>query len=139
MKKKAQIKIKGLQVNGQTDDNIELITEGTYFKQDSGFVIQYKESEITGMEGTVTSISAEDNVVTITRRGTVNNQFVFDQGKNMKSYYDTPYGSFLMNIISKKVNVNLSEEGGNLNVVYNLNINGSNTGENNLSLFVRIQ
>lgn len=137
MEKKAQIKIKGIQVNGRTDDMVELVTEGKYKKDKNGYTLSYEESQVTGMEGTLTTISANCDSVTIVRQGTVNNQFEFVKGKLMKSYYETPYGAFLMSVTTKLMEVELNDEGGSLKVVYNLDINGVGTGRNNLSLSVK--
>lgn len=137
MKANAQITIKGLQLNSKNSDMMELVTEGSYYSKNGSFYIIYKESDVTGMDGTTTTIKAKDSVVTLTRHGTVNNQFVFSKSEKQQSYYETPYGSFVMNVFSKKVDIDLSEKGGGLNIIYSLDINGQLSSDNNINLSVR--
>jgi len=51
------IKIVGTQNFGTKDqDTIELVTDGSYFYNDGKGEIHYQETELTGMEGTETSL-----------------------------------------------------------------------------------
>jgi len=51
------ISVKGVQTSENNDKNVlELVTEGKYYKKGNAYYVTYKESEVTGMEGTTTTL-----------------------------------------------------------------------------------
>ena len=74
------ISIKGTQsYEQQEDDVIELVTEGRLEREDEGhFTLSYQESEVTGLEGTLTTFQIEPERITLMRLGGVNSEMVFD-------------------------------------------------------------
>ncbi|NLD45821.1 MAG: DUF1934 domain-containing protein, partial [Clostridiaceae bacterium] len=55
MNKNVIISVKGIQTSPNNDSNtLELVTEGKYYKKDNAYYVTYKESEVTGMDGTTT-------------------------------------------------------------------------------------
>ena len=42
--------------NKNDDYKMELVTQGKYFKKGETYYVTYKESEVTGMEGTTTTL-----------------------------------------------------------------------------------
>ena len=94
------ISIKGTQsYEQQEDDVIELVTEGRLEREDEGhFTLSYQESEVTGLEGTLTTFQIEPERITLMRLGGVNSEMVFELGRRHLSMYDTrtarwPWGS----------------------------------------------
>ena len=132
------IKVKGTQ-NGLSGDPVllELMTEGKYYEKDGEFVVVYKETEITGMSGTTTTVSVAPNRVILTRTGSVNSQLVFEQGQKHVSYYDTAHGSFTIGVLTSFMDISVNEHGGELVVDYNLEIDNENTGENDFYMNIR--
>ncbi len=132
------IMVKGTQDNGKGDSNlIELVTEGKFFKKGKQFVIVYSETQITGMDGTTTTVSIEKDKVTLTREGSVNSQLVFEQGQKHVSYYDTVNGAFTIGVFTNAMNVDVNEHGGELMVDYLLQIDDASSGENNFYIKIR--
>ena len=86
------ISIQGKQsFEAQGDDTIELVTEGCLEPDgDDGYTLSYQESELTGLEGTLTTFQIERDRVTLLRVGEVNSQMVFEEGRRHLSMYDTP-------------------------------------------------
>ena len=89
------ISIKGKQsYEDMEDETIELVTEGRLDPVGTeGYTLSYQESELTGLEGTLTTFQIEPERITLLRIGEVNSQMVFEQGRRHLSLYDTPYGS----------------------------------------------
>ena len=85
MKKDVLITLVGTQNNDGEKDKIELITEGSMYKKGDAYYITYKESELTGMDGTTTTVKVQDKKVTILRFGTNNTQLIFEKGR--KDFY----------------------------------------------------
>ena len=70
MDKNVIISVKGTQsTNNQVNIIMELVTEGKYYKKDEAYFITYDESEVTGMNGTTTTLMVTDDVVTLVRAG----------------------------------------------------------------------
>ena len=71
-------------------ESVELVTDGRYEYGRESSYFTYRESELTGMEGTVTTFRMEDGLVTLTREGAVNSQMLFQKGRKHVFLYDTP-------------------------------------------------
>jgi uncharacterized beta-barrel protein YwiB (DUF1934 family) len=124
MDKNVIVSLIGLQMNeGMAPDVMELVTEGIYKKMGDSHYISYQESETTGMEGTTTTIKASGGVLTLIRFGSVNSQFIFQQGKKHLSHYDTGYGSFTVDITARNVEIDIGEHSGNIRLGYDMAIN----------------
>jgi uncharacterized beta-barrel protein YwiB (DUF1934 family) len=138
MDKNVIISVKGTQTSQDQDSNIlELVTEGKYYKEDEAYYVTYDESDVTGMNGTKTTLKVMDGVVTLIRVGSVNSQFVFQQGQKHISYYDTEYGAFTIGVLANEVDVRIDDNGGEIRVGYQLEIDNNNTGENDFYLSIR--
>lgn len=139
MNKDVIIFVRGIQTSANMDSNtLELVTEAKYYKKQDTHYITYKESTVTGLEGTTTTIKiSEDGVVTLIRFGSVNTQFIFEKGQKHLSYYETEHGTFTMSVIANKVAVAMNENGGELRVDYHLEINNNIAGENDLHMYIR--
>ena len=117
------IRLKGSQnYEQQAPDTIELTTEGTLHREESRLILAYKESALTGLEGTVTSFEVENDCVVLRRTGTVSSKMEFRVGEVHKSLYETPMGALLVTVCATKVENHLSDDGGNLTVAYAITI-----------------
>jgi len=138
MDKNVIISVKGTQ---STDDQVntimEFVTEGKYYKRDKAYFITYDESEVTGMSGTTTTLMVMDGIVTLVRAGTINSQFVFQQGQKHISYYDTEFGSFIIGVTANEVDVRIDDNGGEIRIGYQLEIDNTETGENDFWMSIR--
>lgn len=139
MKKKDYvITIRGLQSYDDDDDvDIEMMAEGDFSVEDGKFFIDYDETEATGMEGTKTTIEIDKNYVSLTREGAVDTTLLFIEGRQTSSYYDTPYGTMMMGINTEKVNADLTESGGTVDVKYSMSMNNLFSGTNTFQIRVR--
>lgn len=75
--------------------------------------ISYRETEVTGMDGSTTAVSFmidQPEVVTMTREGTVSTTLVFEEGKRHHCLYNTPYMPFEVCVHTLKVQNRLSKE-----------------------------
>lgn len=99
MEKDVVISIKGMQkYEGNDPDTVELVTAGRLMKDKAGYTLSYQESEITGLEGTLTTIQVEGEQVTLMRMGEFNSQMVFQEGRRHLSMYNTPYGAMSVGV-----------------------------------------
>lgn len=138
MDKNVIISLKGTQSHeDQNMNTMELVTEGRYSREDNAYYVTYNESEVTGMKGTTTTLKVMDGVVTLIRVGSVNSHFVFQQGQKHVSYYDTEYGAFTIGVLANEVDVRMDDNGGEIRVGYQIEIDNNNTGENDFFMTIR--
>ena len=138
MNKNVIISLKGSQTVGENDSSaLELVTEGKYYKKGDTYFITYKESEVTGMDGTTTTLKVADGVVTLMRFGSVNSQFIFQKGQKHVSYYDTSYGAFTIGVFTNDINIRVDDSGGEISVDYELEIDNSKSGDNDFHMLIR--
>jgi uncharacterized beta-barrel protein YwiB (DUF1934 family) len=132
------ISLKGTQSMDNQDANVlELVTEGRYYKKGGTYYITYKESEVTGMDGTTTTLKVSDGIVTLMRFGSVNSQFIFQKGQKHVSYYDTTYGAFTIGVFTNDLNINVGDEGGEIKVDYEIEIDNNKSGDNDFHMLIR--
>lgn len=132
------ISVKGNQTSNDSDANvIELVTEGKYYKKGQVYFVSYNESEVTGMDGTTTTLMVEGGIVTLMRTGAVNSQFIFQQGQRHVSYYDTAYGSFTIVVYTNEIKVKVDDNGGEISVDYQIEIDNNDAGKNDFYMLIR--
>ena len=139
MDKNVIISIKGVQsTDGEQPEIIELVTEGKLLDcGDAGYALTYQESQLTGLEGTLTTFQVEPGCVTLLRVGEVNSQMVFQPGRRHFSLYETPYGALSVGINTRKMRANLDERGGEIEIDYAIEIDHAVAGENMFHIDVR--
>ena len=122
----------------QEDDTIELVTEGCLEPDgDEGYTLTYQESQLTGLEGTLTTFQIEPDRVTLLRVGEVNSQMVFEEGRRHLSMYDTPYGALSIGVNTRRMRSDLSASGGSIEIDYAIEIDHALAGQNLFRIQVR--
>jgi len=139
MSRKFSVSIKGLQSYAGQDENtdIELVSECDFYESDGSYFCNYEESEITGLGGTKTSIEIAKDYVCLTRRGTVNSQMLFMEGRKTTSIYAMPFGELTIDIHTKSLEANITENGGTLKVDYIIDINNLSSGRNTFDIMIK--
>ncbi len=134
--KEVKVKIKGKQLHSNGEkDTIELITEGKFYKKNGAYYIVYDETEISGMEGSTTTLKIQDQKILMNRFGTNKSKLVFEKGRRHQTQYGTAYGNMTMQVHTSKMEVDISDTGkGNIDLSYKLNISDSIESKNNLSI-----
>ncbi len=140
MKKKVIISIQGKQSYPNSEpDIIELVTEGTLEDQNGqGLTLSYRESEVTGLEGTRTTIQVEPGRVTLLRQGALNSQMIFEEGRRHLSLYDTPYGALEVGVRTRRIHSSLNGRGGDVTIYYALEIGHGEAGRNMFHISVHL-
>ncbi len=138
MKKDVIITIKGLQNFEDEDrDSVELVTSGRYYEKGGNYYVSYKESELTGLGDTTTTLKIEDKKVTVMRFGEMQTHMVFEEGQKHISYYDMGFGGLTIGVSTKSIRKNLSDAGGKMKIDYAMEINNAVTGENAFYIDIR--
>lgn len=103
----------------------------------AGVVLTYQEGADTGLEGTLTTLRVEQGRVILERTGPLGSQMVFEEGREHRCVYKTPYGTLPMRIQTRKLSSRLSSQGGELSIDYDLELGGAGAGRNVLCIQVR--
>ena len=109
------------------DEIIELCTEGVMSTDGKKVELVYEESEITGMAGSRTSVSFENDTpgfVTMLREGSVSTALLFERGKRHHCVYNTPIMPFEICVRTIKVENNILSDG-TLKLDYIIEIRGA--------------
>lgn len=140
MKKTVLLSILGRQsYAGQDPDVIELVTEGTLERTDEGWTLCYKESDLTGLQGVSTTFEVQGKTVTLTRSGKLNSQMVFHEGVAHDSLYKTEFGALMLTVCATKVEAQLDDAGGVIDLVYNIEIEQNAAGVIDYHLDIKVK
>ena len=138
MEKEVVISIKGMQqYEGALPDAVELVTAGRLARDGTGYTLSYQESELTGLDGTLTTIQVDGEQVTLMRVGEFNSQLVFQEGRRHLSVYNTPYGAMSVGVNTRHLLAELSDRGGDIEVDYFIEIDHALAGRNIFRINVR--
>ncbi|SDY70310.1 Uncharacterized beta-barrel protein YwiB, DUF1934 family [Proteiniborus ethanoligenes] len=134
--KDVMLKIKGKQKSLEGEESvIELITEGKFYNKNGAYYLVYDESEISGMEGSTTTLKIQGQKVSMKRFGNNTSKLIFEKGKKHVSEYETMYGDMTMEVMTNDLDINISEAGkGSIDLSYRLNILDSLESNNHLTI-----
>ena len=125
MNKEVLIHVRGLQMM-ETDDEqepIEIVVPGQYYFRNGSHYLRYEEMMDDSTETTVNYIKMSPSGVEVRKQGQVNVHMVFEEGKNNKTFYNTPYGTLQMGIAATGLELKESENGIQMKVDYALDMN----------------
>ena len=138
MKQAVVLAIRGSQrYEDQEPEIIELVTEGTMEFTNGGWDIAYEETALTGLEGVTTIFRVEPDKVTLTRKGALNSQMVFQQGVPHDSLYQMPFGALLLTVNATSVFYDIVPDGGVIDLSYDINIENTQAGVIDYHLDIR--
>ena len=112
----------------QEPEVIELTTEGTLEKQKEVWEISYEESDLTGLAGVTTTFRVGPRGVVLKRTGKLENQMIFMEGRKHESLYRLDFGALMLTVKATKVESNVTETGGTVDIHYNIEIEDTNAG-----------
>ena len=123
------LSISGTQRFGEdAPETTELVTEGELERRDGALILSYEESELTGMEGTVTTFRIAPPVITLQRTGAVESKMVFTEGVEDRSLYDMGFGALMISVCADSIRSEMDETGGTLDVSYAIAIEQAAAG-----------
>ncbi len=145
MTKEVLVSVKGLQFadvdirESATDeelDLIETICPGEYYFRNDGHFIMYDEL-VDGFAGTIKNmIKLRDREFTISKKGPVNVQMVFSEGKKTMADYHTPFGNIMVALDTKKVEAKETEDDLDISIEYGLEANYQFIADCNITVHI---
>ncbi len=123
MDKYAIIRVSSMQ-NNDKDQAIEIVSRGTFDKEENEFVAKYEETELSGLGNTMTTFKIGEDYFSLIREGDTNTSMYFKNGSSSSILYNTPHGGISMKVKTNKVDIALNDNGGNIKVDYDIIIAG---------------
>lgn len=126
MTKDVIISIKGLQFENSNDElaePVEVINFGEYYNKNGKHYIMFDEVVEGFTESTKNTLKISDDKVDITKKGITNVHMAFEENKKNVTCYNTPYGSIMIGIDAREINIEEKEESINVKVNYGLEVN----------------
>ena len=126
-------------ITGEMPEPTEMLMEGKLLVAGHRVELVYAESELTGMEGSVTAIGfepANPNLVSMIRTGPVRTALTFEEGKRHVCIYNTPFSEFEVCVRTIKVKNRLLEEN-YLELDYLIEIHGAQAEHCKMTVTVR--
>lgn len=124
MTKDVMLTIRGLQFDqGPESEEIETIQWGQYYEKNGSRYILYEELTEGVDEPIRNVIKFKNHEMSLMKKGLVNVNMVFEEGKKNVTNYLTPYGGILIGLDTEKVSLTEREDEISLQVAYQLDVN----------------
>lgn len=137
--KQVQVLVRGIQHN-ISDEAIEQIYDGHYAFRQNTHYIRYAEIDEHGTQSAAngsTLLKIKDQSVHLIKKGMITTRMEFAPLTKHRSSYQTPYGTFLMEISTEKLALSRDEEGIHLDISYRLNMDGGSLSRCSLKIHVK--
>lgn len=121
------------------EDRIDFSTDGVYKLEGEVAHIAYLETEVTGLQGTRTSVKVMPDCVVVDRKGSLTSRMEFRAGQKNSFLYDTSAGMATMNMNTRSVKHRFGPSGGELEIDYVLDMEHAVISRNRFRLSVREQ
>lgn len=135
---KVLVKVVGTQTDDAGEESrIEFISVGTRHEKNGVSYISYRESELTGLEGTTTVLKLYPDRLVLLRMGAVEQKQEFCAGQKRYSTYVTPLGNMKMGVFTKQLAIRDGGSAASVTVAYDLEINDRWQSFNTLSVNIQ--
>ncbi len=136
MKKDAEIQVVGRRryEDGQ-EDKTEQTFQGRFYRREGRFYLHYREPA----EGGQTSVTlwAEPGRACVLRGGPFPSRLTFCPGQVLPASYQTPFGALPLEIAAQSLKMGLTDQGGELEICYDLLSGGKPVSQNRLTVWAR--
>lgn len=102
------------EASGELPEPTEMLMEGRLVTSPERVELIWEESELTGMEGSVSSLGfqrSDAGLVSMMRTGPVRTALIFEEGKRHFCIYRTPFSEFEVCVYTRRVENGLLTEG----------------------------
>ena len=135
---RAIISIKGSPVfTDSDDDSFELMTDGEYSRENGVSTFSYVESELTGLDGMLTTFNVEPDRVVLRRGGGLSGDMIFSEKQKHHFLYETPFGAITMGIDTHSIRENMRDDGGSLEIRYDIEVDNISVSQNLFQIDIR--
>lgn len=126
MEKDVIVSVRGLSDPEDPESQVvETLSPGMYYCKGNKEYIVYTEymDQEQETQSTRSTIRVEENLVLLSRMGDVAGQMAFAIGRHHLVYYETPFGTMEIRILTKKLEKNRDEHQIHLKIEYEMAVN----------------
>ena len=123
MNKKVKVSLSSYQKTDEGVEEIKVSAPGTYSLINDRHFIKYEEKTDDGAINKVL-LKFDNNFFEMTKSGETVSTLTFTEGENTEGYYKTPYGTFLIETDTKKLDIKTGKKNIFINLEYGLFIDG---------------
>ena len=118
-------------------EQINLTTAATLYERGGKYYIAYEESELTGLEGTRTTVKLDGKPVTLIRSGAYPSHMLFAEDERHVGLYQSPIGAEIaISTHTSRVRNTVGEDGGELVLDYTVEVDNSLMGQHHFEMYV---
>ena len=121
----------------EDEDTLEFSTDGHYYFDGENGCLTYMESDVTGLEGTRTSVIVMPDQVVVDRDGTVTSRMIFREGLKNSFQYSTPFGAATLGIDTRRIRREMDEKGGRVEIDYVVDMEHAVVARNKFQITVQ--
>lgn len=137
MKKDVLLSISSTQqFEGCEEEHIDLVTQARLYERHGKYYISYEESELTGLEGTRTTVKLDGETVSMVRTGTYPSELLFAKGQRHVGLYQTEFGALTISTHTAFLENSIGENGGDLSIDYTIEVDHSMVGRHHFHMNV---
>lgn len=137
MTKEILLTLTGLQLFGEENEAVEIVTVGEYYKRGDRHYILYEEA-VEGLSGHISNIvKIGENSLEILKKGLTNTRMVLEKGKRHTCLYQTPYGELSLGFLGREIRIEESDRYIRVNAEYLLEISEKSIVECTMNLEIR--
>ncbi len=122
-------------------DEMTFTSPGEYFVENGVRIVRYKEfseDSVTKDDYSLNTIKIySDSKVSVLRESEHTTRLFLEKEKLHQCHYRTPMGDLMFGVLCTRLNNNLDNNGGTLDVSYNLDLNGQAMSHNRFILKVK--
>ena len=140
MNKEVLLTISGLQLGqGDEEDYTEMIAPGEYYFRGGKHYFIYEEVTEGFVETTKCTIKldAGGKMMELTKKGVTNVHMIFEVNQKNVTYYYTPYGSILIGIDGKTIEIEEEEDQMKIKVEYALEMNCEHLADCDITILAK--
>lgn len=112
------LSVSGSHVENGEESTMEFFTEGSLLHDNSRYIIEYDESEISGVDPARTRLIVEGGEISLNRIGGLATEFVFSDKRIFEAAYDTPFGYMQLSVLPTLLKSDVSSDKGDINIEY---------------------
>ena len=135
MKKEVLLTIKDSHTVDGNREAYEMTTRGIWEQTETGYKIGYNE-QYDELKDCHTELTVEGTCVSMVRTGSFNTEMTIEKGKRHNCQYQSPFGSMLIGINAQKVESDIEDGKGTLEMKYTIDFYGGVASENELILIL---
>ncbi len=138
MTKEVIVKIKGKQCypEGETAETVTEVA-GEYFLRNGIRYVIFEETEVGFTQSTKSMLKVRDNQVELTKKGLIQSNMVFEEGKQYATEYRTPFGMVPMEVKTEHIRIREEEDSFQVQISYELHSNEALLAECDIQIEVK--